>query len=55
MALRVNGNVGEENGVSETKGLKIAIVGAGIGGLMAAIGLRKNGHEVTVRHFLVSN
>jgi len=29
--------------------LKIAIVGAGIGGLSAAIGLRKNGHEVQVR------
>jgi len=28
--------------------LKIAIVGAGIGGLSAAIGLRRNGHEVEV-------
>ena len=30
--------------------LKIAIVGAGIGGLTAAIGLRRNGHEVEVRY-----
>ena len=28
--------------------LKVAIVGAGIGGLMAAIGLRHQGHEVNV-------
>lgn len=28
--------------------LKIAIIGAGIGGLSAAIGLRRNGHEVQV-------
>ena len=29
--------------------LKVAIVGAGIGGLSAALGLRRNGHEVEVR------
>jgi heterodisulfide reductase subunit A-like polyferredoxin len=29
-------------------GLKILIVGAGIGGLSAAIGLRQQGHEVIV-------
>ena len=31
--------------------LKVAIVGAGIGGLSAALGLRRNGHEVEVRSF----
>ena len=30
------------------KALKVGIVGAGIGGLAAAIGLRKAGHEVVV-------
>lgn len=29
--------------------LKVLIVGAGIGGLTAGIGLRRQGHEVTVR------
>ncbi len=28
--------------------LRVAVVGAGIGGLCAAIGLRRNGHEVDV-------
>jgi hypothetical protein len=43
----------QENGViggdGEKKGLKILIVGAGIGGLTAAISLRKQGHEVLVQ------
>ena len=34
--------------------LNIAIVGAGIGGLTAAIGLRRNGHNVSVRIFRTS-
>lgn len=38
------------NGVNGHKesGLKILMVGAGIGGLSAAIGLRKQGHSVHV-------
>jgi monoamine oxidase len=38
------------NGVNGHKqhGFKILIVGAGIGGLSSAIGLRKQGHEVQV-------
>ena len=28
--------------------LKVVIIGAGIGGLSAAVGLRKNGHQVDV-------
>jgi hypothetical protein len=46
----VNG-VNGENAVPLVEGprpLNIAIVGAGIGGLAAAIGLRKNGHNVSV-------
>lgn len=30
--------------------LKIIIVGGGVGGLTAAIGLRKQGHDVLVRY-----
>ncbi|KAE8453258.1 hypothetical protein EG329_011325 [Mollisiaceae sp. DMI_Dod_QoI] len=39
----VNGHV---NGINGPRPLNVAIVGAGIGGLFAAIGLRKNGHKV---------
>jgi NADPH-dependent glutamate synthase beta subunit-like oxidoreductase len=48
----VNG-AGSGNHASITNGkttrpLDIAIVGAGIGGLTAAVGLRRNGHNVTI-------
>jgi ribulose 1,5-bisphosphate synthetase/thiazole synthase len=36
------------NGQKQHSGLNIIIIGAGIGGLSAAIGLRKQGHYVQV-------
>ena len=36
------------NGISGPKPLEVVIVGAGIGGLAAAIGLRRAGHNVSV-------
>jgi len=42
-----------ENGVGNTEkkpgSLRVVVVGAGIGGLTAAIALRRQGHEVVVR------
>lgn len=49
MAVVVNGDTGGVNGECSRKGLDIAIVGAGIGGLGAAIGLRRAGHNVSVK------
>lgn len=46
--LGANGSV--TNGFHEPEsGLKILVVGAGIGGLSAAIGLRQQGHTVHVK------
>ena len=44
----VNGHSKERVNGSDSRSLNIAIVGAGIGGLTAAIGLRRNGHNVSV-------
>ncbi|KFY55167.1 hypothetical protein V496_07067 [Pseudogymnoascus sp. VKM F-4515 (FW-2607)] len=48
MAAVGNGDNNGVNGVRSPKGLDIAIVGAGIGGLGAAIGLRRTGHNVSL-------
>jgi cation diffusion facilitator CzcD-associated flavoprotein CzcO len=43
------GQFNTTNGTGDPKPLNIAIVGAGIGGLAAAIGLRRAGHNVSVK------
>jgi len=48
-ARPIGTNSSKTNGVHEEKtGLKILVVGAGIGGLTVAIALRQQGHEVLV-------
>lgn len=49
----VPGTNGMNGSHAPVKGLKILIVGAGIGGLTAAIALRQQGHEVLVRHLFL--
>lgn len=47
---QVNGHTNGDSVSSDTpQPLNIVVVGAGIAGLTAAIGLRRNGHNVTVR------
>lgn len=49
-----NGHVMNGNNTIDTTPLNVVIVGAGIGGLTAAIGLRRNGHNVTVSYLICS-
>lgn len=44
----VNGHINGANSTADPRALNIAIIGAGIGGLTAAIGLRKNGHKISL-------
>lgn len=49
--MTTNGHVNGANGAAshtDPHALNVAIIGAGIGGLMAAIGLCKQGHKVNV-------
>jgi hypothetical protein len=48
LSVAVNGCSKDETSGTGPEPLRIAIVGAGIGGLTAAIGLRRNGHNVSV-------
>jgi NADPH-dependent glutamate synthase beta subunit-like oxidoreductase len=44
----INGHSKDQINGAASASLNISIVGAGIGGLTAAIGLRRNGHNVSV-------
>ena len=46
--MEANRPINGVNGISHGQGLKVIIIGAGIGGLAAAINLAKQGHEIIV-------
>ena len=46
--MAVNGHTNDVDGAA-SRNLKVIIIGAGIGGLTAAISLRQQGHDVEVR------
>lgn len=48
MQILTNGHANGVKPQTKTGGLKVTIVGAGIGGLSAAVFLRQQGHAVTV-------